>query len=72
MNKTLLLGAGARLFVNNEQHKRDFIAFIDNDSRKCGTDFTRIRVMAPVDAIAPSVKTILNLFMVIGAPLSKI
>lgn len=54
MIKTLLFGAGAgaRLFIENEQRERDFIAFMDNDERKYGTDFAGIPVMAPADAIA--------------------
>lgn len=54
MIRTLLFGAGAgaRLYIENEQRERDFIAFMDNDERKFGSDFAGIPVMAPSDAIA--------------------
>lgn len=53
MIKTLLFGAGAGaiLFIENEQHRREFIAFMDNNVCKHGTDFAGIPVMAPADGI---------------------
>ncbi|WP_151702625.1 LicD family protein [Nitrincola alkalilacustris] len=49
MIRTLLFGAGAGalLYLENEQHRRSFIGFIDNDTRKHGTDFAGLPVLPP-------------------------
>uniref|UniRef100_UPI0040489073 LicD family protein n=1 Tax=Shewanella baltica TaxID=62322 RepID=UPI0040489073 len=53
MRKTLLFGAGpgAVSYINNQREHCQFVGFIDNDSRKHGTDYAGLPVYG-VDALS--------------------